>query len=66
MAERQPSHYSICDTCGGPGHKAAVCPLKEHYHRQAIRAVLSGTAKPYDVHEALRLKAASRTRSSAI
>jgi hypothetical protein len=56
-------HYPACEICGMPGHNRNHCALKEHYHRQALRAVASGRADQETIREANRPLNAEQARN---
>jgi len=46
MSRLGSNYFTVCNTCGGPGHSASNCALKEHYHAQAQRQVAQGSRDP--------------------
>lgn len=54
MSRLGSNYFTSCKTCGGMGHTASNCSLKDHYHLQAVKAVMAGKATPDDMREALR------------
>jgi hypothetical protein len=45
------NYFTTCDTCGALGHSADTCPLKNHYHTEAIHQIAKGSRDPEILRE---------------
>ncbi len=52
MRRQGSNSFRQCEICGAAGHQHDECPLRAHYHAQAVRAVLAGKATMDDIREA--------------
>jgi hypothetical protein len=48
------NYFTTCNICGAAGHQKNECPLREHYHQQAVHAVIAGRGTAEDIREAMR------------
>lgn len=63
MSRLGSNYFTVCSTCGMPGHTANACTLKEHYHKQAQRALANGSRDPEILREVYGAKTFNAMRA---